>query len=229
MPLACALECIHTFSLIHDDLPSIDNDNLRRGKPTNHVVYGEPVAILAGDALLARSFELITFCADHLPAEAVISSLRLVARASGTVGMVGGQVDDIAAEAKADVNLSDVESIHDRKTGALLTASLVSGAMLFSPDQPMIDRLQTYGAHLGLAFQITDDLLDIEGDEAMIGKPVGSDLKRDKATFPKIMGIEESRKRALEAAQSAVDALDGLGESAEPLRALAMYMVERES
>jgi geranylgeranyl diphosphate synthase type II len=229
LPLACAVETIHTFSLIHDDLPAIDNDILRRGKPTSHVVFGESVAILAGDALLARSFELISMCADTLPATAVIKALRLIAQASGTLGMVGGQVDDIEAEAREGISLEAVDSIHDRKTGALLTASLVAGALLFEPDQTVISSLENYGHHLGLAFQITDDLLDIEGDEATLGKPIGSDVKRDKATYPKLLGIGESRLRANQAANSAVEALSSFGSQAEPLRALARYMVERKS
>ena len=229
LPLACALECIHTFSLIHDDLPAIDNDNLRRGKPTNHVVFGEPVAILAGDALLALSFELIALSADSLSPKAVLNALRLVAQASGTLGMVGGQVDDIEAEARQGISLTDVDSIHDRKTGALLSASLISGALLFDPAAEVIQALEEYGRYLGLAFQITDDLLDIEGDEATLGKPIGSDIKRDKATYPKLIGLDESRLRAHQAADSAINAVAALGEPAAPLRALARYMVERES
>jgi geranylgeranyl diphosphate synthase type II len=229
LPLACAVECIHTFSLIHDDLPAIDDDDLRRGMPTSHKVYGEDVAILAGDALLALSFELIALCGETLPPGPVLKAVSLIARASGTMGMVGGQVDDLAAEGNPGVDLTAVESIHARKTGALLSASLLAGAGLFEPPKDTLTRLRDYGDRLGLAFQITDDLLDLHGDEATIGKPVGSDVKHDKATYPKLLGVDASRRLADEAAEGAVTALDGLGPEADPLRALARYMVERES
>jgi geranylgeranyl diphosphate synthase type II len=229
MPVACAVECIHTFSLIHDDLPAIDNDDLRRGRPTNHKVFGDAIAILAGDALLALSFELIASCAKSLPAGPVLEASRLISKASGTTGMVGGQIDDIGNEGCANVGIAEVESVHRRKTGALLTASLVAGAVLFDPPAESISNLTTYGEYLGLAFQIADDLLDIQGDPSLIGKPVGSDLKHDKATYPKLLGIAESQRRAREAVSTAVAALTSFGSEADPLRALARYTVERRS
>lgn len=229
MPLACAVECIHTFSLIHDDLPAIDNDDLRRGAPTNHKVYGEPVAILAGDALLALAFELIALCREHAPAEAVLKVVALVAQSSGTMGMVGGQVTDIECERRSDVDLATVESIHRRKTGALLSASLLSGATLAQVDGAAHDALTEYGRLMGVAFQITDDILDLEGDASRLGKPIGSDLKHDKATYPKVVGLEKSWETARLASGSAIAAIAALGERAEPLRALARYMVERDS
>ncbi|HEX5323735.1 MAG TPA: farnesyl diphosphate synthase, partial [Capsulimonadaceae bacterium] len=172
LPLACGLECIHTFSLIHDDLPAIDNDDLRRGHPTNHKVYGEAVAILAGDALLTLAFELIQECRFYAPAEAVLDVVALVSSASGTRGMVGGQVTDIECEGKSDLNIATVESIHARKTGALLSASLLAGARLGGASAELLGALREYGHQMGLAFQITDDLLDLQGDADRIGKPV---------------------------------------------------------
>lgn len=229
LPLACALECIHTFSLIHDDLPAIDNDDLRRGHPTNHKVYGEAVAILAGDALLTLAFELIARCREHAAADAVLDVIAMVSTASGTRGMVGGQVTDIECEGKSNLGIATVESIHARKTGALLTASLLAGARLADAPKALMDSLAEYGKHMGLAFQITDDLLDLQGDAARIGKPVGSDLKHDKATYPKLLGIAESQALARRSSDSAIQALADLGPEADPLRALARYMVERDS
>jgi geranylgeranyl diphosphate synthase type II len=229
MPLACAVECIHTFSLIHDDLPAIDNDALRRGSPTNHTVYGEAMAILAGDALLALAFDLIGECRAYWPAHRVLDALAMVSRASGTRGMVGGQVSDIECEGRADIDESTVASIHARKTGALLTASIMAGARLCGATENEEAALQSYGTHLGLAFQIIDDILDLEGDAAKLGKPVGSDLKQDKATYPKVLGLEESRRLAATAAADAAAALSPMDERADPLRALAQYVVERDN
>ena len=229
LPLACALECIHTFSLIHDDLPAIDDDELRRGSPTNHVVYGEAMAILAGDALLALAFELIAECRLYLPADRVLDALAMVARASGTRGMVGGQVSDIECEGRDDLDEPTVASIHARKTGALLLASLLAGARLCGASVSEEAALREYGHQIGLAFQITDDILDLEGDSDKLGKPLGSDLKQDKATYPKVLGIPASRGLARRASESAVAALADFNHRADPLRALAGYVVERES
>ncbi len=228
MPLACAVECIHTFSLIHDDLPAIDNDDLRRGNPTNHVLYGEAMAILAGDALLALAFELIVECRLYLPDAAVLDALAMVARASGTRGMVGGQVSDIECEGRDDIDEATVASIHARKTGALLLASLLAAARLCGASTAQEAALREYGHQIGLAFQITDDILDLEGDQEKIGKPVGSDLKQDKATYPKVLGIPQSRLLAIQAAEAAITALSEFDSRADPLRALARYMIERE-
>lgn len=228
-PLACAVECIHTFSLIHDDLPAIDDDDLRRGNPTSHVVYGEAMAILAGDALLALAFDLIAECRVHVPAERVLDAVAMVARASGTRGMVGGQVSDIESEGLSELNIAAVESIHARKTGALLLASLLSGARLCGATPAEERALHVYGAQTGLAFQITDDILDLEGDAHKLGKPLGSDLKQDKATYPKVLGIPASRALARRACDTALSVLEDFGPHADPLRALAHYIVERES
>ncbi len=229
IPLACAVECIHTFSLIHDDLPAIDDDDLRRGSPTSHVVYGEAMAILAGDALLALAFDLIAECRVHAPAGRVLDAVQMVARASGTRGMVGGQVSDIESEGLDDLDIADVASIHARKTGALLLASLLSGARLCGATPTQEHALYTYGAQTGLAFQITDDILDLEGDAEKLGKPLGSDLKQDKATYPKILGIDASRALARRATLTAFHALSDFGPEADPLRALAHYIIERDS
>lgn len=228
-PLACAVECIHTFSLIHDDLPAIDNDDMRRGSPTSHVVYGEAMAILAGDALLALAFDLIAECRVHVPEGRVLDVLAMVARASGTRGMVGGQVSDIESEGRDDLDEATVASIHARKTGALLLASLLAGARLCGATPAQERALIVYGSNVGLAFQITDDILDLEGDADKLGKPLGSDLKQDKATYPKILGISASRTLARDACDTALEALGGFGDQAEPLRALAHYIVERDS
>ena len=228
-PLACAVECIHTFSLIHDDLPAIDDDDLRRGNPTSHVVFGEALAILAGDALLALAFDLIAECRVHVPEGRVLDALVMVARASGTRGMVGGQVSDIESEGMSDLDEATVASIHARKTGALLLASLLAGARLCGATTAQERALHVYGAQTGLAFQITDDILDLEGDAVKLGKPLGSDLKQDKATYPKVLGVPASRALARRACDAALAALDGFDSYADPLRALANYIVERDS
>ncbi len=217
MPTACALECIHVFSLIHDDLPCMDNDDYRRGRLTNHKVYGEDLALLAGDALLALAF----------PAERILPTLRLIAEASGTWGMVGGQVVDMESQGQ-EVSADTLRYIHAHKTGALLTASVLAGAMLAGADAAQIDALRTYGEHIGLAFQIADDILDVTGDEAKLGKPVGSDEERDKATYPKLFGLDESRRRARAEVEAAQNALVGFDERADSLRGIAQYIVERD-
>jgi geranylgeranyl diphosphate synthase type II len=227
LPTACALECIHVFSLIHDDLPCMDNDDYRRGRLTNHKVYGEAMALLAGDALLALAFELIAGNAATVPPDRVVAVMKLIARGSGTWGMVGGQVADIESEGK-DITPETLRYIHAHKTGALLTASSLAGALLCGADQAQQEALRRYGASIGLAFQIADDILDIVGDEAKIGKPVGSDQKQDKATYPKLYGLEESRRRMQAESAAAAAALDGFGAAAEPLRAIARFIVERD-
>jgi geranylgeranyl diphosphate synthase, type II len=224
---ACALECIHAFSLIHDDLPCMDNDDYRRGRLTNHKVYGEAIALLAGDALLALAFELIAGNASALAPDRALEAMWMIARASGKGGMVGGQVMDIDAEGR-DISFDALRSIHALKTGALLTASSVVGAMLCGARRDELDALTEYGRRIGLAFQIADDILDVVGDEEKLGKPVGSDEKQDKATYPKFFGVEESLRRARSEAMAAVEAVAGFDDRAEPLRAIALYIVERE-
>jgi geranylgeranyl diphosphate synthase type II len=224
---ACALECIHVFSLIHDDLPCMDNDDYRRGRLTNHKVYGDAMALLAGDALLAFAFQIIAENVETAPAERIIPTLHLIARASGTWGMVGGQVVDMESQGQ-EVTPETLHYIHAHKTGALLTASVLSGAMICGGTPEHLDSLKRYGGHIGLAFQIADDILDITGDPEKLGKPIGSDEERDKATYPKLFGLEESRRRAHEEVASALHSLEAFPESAEPLRAIARYIVERD-
>lgn len=227
LPAACAIECIHAFSLIHDDLPCMDNDDLRRGRPTNHVVFGEAMALLAGDALLALAFELLSMHSESVSPQRVIQATRMVARASGTWGMVGGQVADMQSEG-TEVDADTLRFIHARKTGALLTASACLGAMLSGASDSQLLLLHQYGRHIGLAFQITDDILDVVGDESKIGKPVGSDLRQDKATYPRLYGLDQSIAMAKEEVENAVAAIESLGVLAEPLRSIARFIVERE-
>ena len=226
LPTACALEMIHTFSLIHDDLPAIDNDDFRRGIPTSHKKFGESMAILAGDALNTLAFSTV---ADYQTGEStvVLRVLSLLAQASGTGGMVGGQVDDIYYE-RRPVTAQILQSIHERKTGALLNASILSGAMLSGAKEADLAALRAYGDCVGLAFQIVDDILDVTGDDEKIGKPTGSDEKNDKATYPKMYGLGKSTQLALDAAQRAADALSGFDDCAAPLRSFARFIVERE-
>lgn len=227
LPTACALEMIHTFSLIHDDLPAIDDDDYRRGSLTAHKKFGEAMAILAGDALHTLAFATILRHQTGDPA-IVMRVAGLIADASGTLGMVGGQVDDIAAEGKA-VDAATLRSIHERKTGALLLASILSGAHLSGATDAQIETLRGYGEQVGLAFQIVDDILDVTGDDATLGKPAGSDLKHDKATYPKVFGLDASRRLARDASENAVAALAPFGREAEPLRAFARFIVERNT
>jgi len=227
LPTACALECIHVFSLIHDDLPCMDDDDYRRGRLTCHKVYGEAMALLAGDALLTLAFQLIAENAAFVPAERILPTLRLIAEASGTQGMVGGQVVDMESQGQP-VTAQTLEYIHAHKTGALLLASVLAGAMLSGAEAVRMDALRAYGRHIGLAFQIADDILDVTGDQNRIGKPVGSDEERDKATYPKLFGLEESRRRAAAEVEAALLALSDFGARADPLRDIARFIVERD-
>ncbi len=227
LPTACALEMVHTFSLIHDDLPALDNDDLRRGRPTLHKAYDEAIAILAGDALHTLAFATIATYQEGAP-DAVLRAIRILADACGERGMVGGQVDDILHE-RQPVSAEMLRSIHARKTGALLTASLLCGAILSGTTPEREAALGACGEQIGVAFQIVDDVLDVTGDDATLGKPAGSDLKLDKATYPKLFGLDESRRLACLAADHAADALAGFGASADPLRAFARFIVERNA
>ncbi len=228
MPTACALEFIHTYSLIHDDLPAMDDDDLRRGQPTCHKVFGEAMALLAGDALLSEAFNLLAAQAEIHPPARVIAVIRLIARAAGPEGMVGGQAADLLAEGQIGVPESEVEFIHARKTGALITASAVSGAKLAGAEDEALEAVTRYGRNLGAAFQIVDDLLDIDGQTDIIGKPVGSDLAKGKATYPAAVGKKAARAKAAFLAAEAIRAVEGFGPAAQPWRALAAYIIERE-
>jgi geranylgeranyl diphosphate synthase type II len=221
LPAACALEMIHTYSLVHDDLPAMDNDDLRRGRPTAHVVYGEATAILVGDALLTMAFDVLAQ-ADNMDA------IRELAQAAGIVGMVGGQFADMQGEGQQH-RLEALQEIHRRKTGALIQASVRLGAMLGGGTSEQIEALGRYGEHLGLAFQIADDILDVVGDTAALGKTAGSDASRHKSTYPALLGLEEARRLADETTQAAIDTLAIFGEEANLFRAMARFVVERSA
>lgn len=225
---ACAMECIHTYSLIHDDLPGMDDDDYRRGKLTNHKVFGEGMAILAGDALLTYAFEILSNMDDGSNSTQVLQIIKEVSRASGTAGMIGGQVVDILSEQeKPTADL--LNYIHNHKTGALIEASVRMGAILGGANAEQLAALTQYARQLGLAFQITDDILDVVGDASKIGKPVGSDEKNEKATFPAFYGLEQSHLMARQAVEAAIAALEPFGQQGEILVQLAQYLLCRES
>ena len=226
LPIACALECIHTYSLIHDDLPAMDNDELRRGKPTNHILYGEAGAILAGDSLLTWAFDLLTAPAPHLSPGRQLAITQIIARAAGPTGMVGGQSLDIAYE-NQDFPFEILQIIHRSKTGALLTAAVEAGAVGAGASAVEQERMVRYGNQIGLAFQIVDDLLDVTGTTEKLGKTVGNDQKRGKATYPAYFGIAGSRQKAQTAVQAAKEAIADFDEKADPLRAIADYIYAR--
>jgi geranylgeranyl diphosphate synthase type II len=229
LPAACAMEMIHTYSLIHDDLPAMDDDDFRRGNPTNHKVYGEATAILAGDALLTEAFILLAGDQEHGDAAARLRVIHEIATASGSRGMVGGQVVDMESEGKGEIDLATLSYIHTHKTGALIRASVRAGAILGGATEQSLAALTHYGEAIGLAFQIADDILDVEGTTEELGKDAGSDQARGKATYPALVGLEASKARAQELVQMALDALSIFDQRAEPLRAIASYIVKRKS
>lgn len=229
LPIACAVEMIHTYSLIHDDLPAMDNDDFRRGRPTNHKVFGEAMAILSGDALLTEAFALA--CRSPAPAEAVVEATAMLAQASGAAGMVGGQAIDFSATGQK-VDLDTLRHLHGLKTGALLSVALCAGARLASPTPDFLQHLSTYGQALGLAFQIVDDVLDVTADLATLGKDPGSDREKGKTTYVDLLGIEGALTHAQAVMTAGLEPLLGLGElgqGAQALRALAHYTVSRSS
>ncbi len=231
MPSACAMEMIHTYSLIHDDLPAMDNDDFRRGRPTNHKVFGEAIAILAGDGLLTEAFKLISnpsFATD-IESATRLAVIHEIATCAGTYGMVGGQVVDMESEGKPEIDLPTVQYIHTHKTGALIKASVVAGALLGGADEVQLAAIRRYGEAAGLAFQIADDILDIEGTTEEIGKDAGSDEARGKATYPAVMGLAAAKQEAKAMMDEAMLALEPLGKPAEPLREIARYIVERKN
>ena len=228
LPVACALEMIHTYSLIHDDLPAMDNDDLRRGQPTSHRVFGEGMAILAGDGLLTHAFHLMASpeLTERVGPALAVEVIGLIALAAGHQGMVGGQAVDIQSEGgRAD--LSTVEYIHTHKTADLIAAALTAGALLGGGSRTQVEAITRYGRNIGLAFQISDDILDIEGDSNIMGKPSGSDLAKGKLTYPAVIGLERSKERQRGLVDSAIESLDGFDERAEPLRQIARYIIER--
>jgi geranylgeranyl diphosphate synthase type II len=224
LPAACAVEMIHTYSLIHDDLPSMDDDQLRRGQPTCHVKFGEAMAILAGDALIPLAFQ--TICESYPPSLAAPCSGEL-ARAAGATRLVGGQVDDLQQQDAGSGDLSKLEGIHRRKTGALLTVSLRMGAIVAAANPGQLRALESFGQNLGLAFQIVDDLLDCRGDWTKMGKLTNKDDGRGKLTYPNLLGVEASESRASQLVDQAIAALVDFGPPAEPLRSLAKFVLER--
>lgn len=228
LPTACALEMIHTMSLIHDDLPAMDNDDYRRGQPTNHKVYGEDMAILAGDGLLAYAFEFIAAQTQQVPADRVLQVIARLGRAVGAAGLVGGQVVDLESEGNTDVKLETLNFIHRHKTGALLEACVVSGAILAGAADPDLQRLTQYAEKIGLAFQIVDDVLDLTATQEQLGKTAGKDLQAQKATYPSFWGIEESQRQAHQLIAEANAALDIYGEAAQPLQAIANFITARK-
>ena len=228
LPVAGALEIIHTYSLIHDDLPAMDDDDLRRGRPTCHKAYGEAIAILAGDGLLTMAFEVLSDPRrlKSIQARTLVSMIREIAVASGVFGMVGGQVVDIQSENK-EIDFPTLEYIHTHKTGALIRASVRVGALYAKAGKRQFAALTRYGEMAGLAFQIVDDILDVTGKQEELGKDIGSDLEKGKKTFPSFLGLEESRRRAEEVVGEALDALKGFGRKADPLRELARFIINR--
>jgi geranylgeranyl diphosphate synthase type II len=228
MPVACALEMIHTYSLIHDDLPAMDNDDMRRGKPTNHKVFGEAKAILAGDGLLTEAFRVMAqIPLGKIRPEALLRVICLVAQASGYQGMVGGQVTDIQSERKT-VEPATVEFIHSHKTGALIAASVTSGAILGAASETQVDAINAYGRGIGLAFQISDDILDVEGDSEKMGKGVGGDARKKKVTYPSVHGLGTSKRIQEQTIDQAIHSLEAFDSKADPLRAIATYIIERK-
>jgi geranylgeranyl diphosphate synthase, type II len=229
MPSACAVELIHTYSLIHDDLPAMDNSPTRRGRPTCHVVYGEAMAVLAGDALHALAFELLVANAERpgCGPERVLRAIGEVTVGIGTAGMVGGQVFDLLAVG-GPLDEASVRRIHRLKTGSLIRACLRVGAILGGADPGTLASLDQYGEHVGLAFQIVDDILDVVGEQEKLGKEPGSDATLAKVTFPSVFGLDRSRAIAEDATRRAVDALAPIGAGADRLRALAEFLLDRE-
>lgn len=223
--IACALECIHAYSLVHDDLPAMDDDDLRRGKPTCHIAFDEATAILAGDALQTLAFELLSE-APHLDDACKITLLQQLTRASGVRGMVLGQAIDLAA-VNHQLDLTQLETMHRHKTGALISASVAMGAIACGADEPRLHALDTYAAAIGLAFQVQDDILDVITDTATLGKQQGADIARNKPTYVSLLGLDNARAKARELHQQALAALTEFDQRAQPLRALSAYIIER--
>jgi geranylgeranyl diphosphate synthase type II len=231
LPFACALEMIHAYSLIHDDLPAIDNDDYRRGKPTCHKIFGEAISILTGDGLLTEAFRLM---ADRQLHEGslhqgglILDIIHEVAQAAGIFGMISGQVLDVESEGK-EVDFPTLQYIHTHKTGALILASVRVGVKLGSGNEEALRNFTRYGERIGLAFQIADDILNVEGNTALLGKKTGSDLSKGKVTYPSLLGLEESKRRAKELVELAIEALTSYGPEADPLRGIARFIITRQ-
>jgi len=225
--LGAALEMLHTYSLIHDDLPALDNDDLRRGRPTCHKVYGEAIAILAGDALQTQAYEVLSQL--RCPADARVKIIEEIARGTGTVnGMIGGQVVDLEAE-RSKPEAATLEYIHRSKTAALITASVVTGGIYANADSKQVANLRRFGQAIGLAFQIVDDILDVTQTSEQLGKTAGKDIASEKATYPALFGLDESRKKARALLGDAYKAVESFGPQAETLKGLARFLIEREN
>jgi farnesyl diphosphate synthase len=226
---ACAIELIHAYSLIHDDLPAMDDDDLRRGKPSCHRAFGEATAILAGDALQSLAFQVLSNGhEDGIEAATRLRMIKTLALASGSRGMAGGQSMDLSAIGQ-QLNIAELEDMHIHKTGALIRAGVVLGALCGNaPVQASIEKLDYYAKCVGLAFQIRDDILDVEGETGNLGKNTGMDQAREKSTYPSLIGIHAARQRALELHHEALDSLSGFSASADPLRWISRYIIERE-
>ena len=229
IPVACALELIHSYSLIHDDLPAMDNDDFRRGKPTCHKVFGENIAILAGDALLTEAFVLLSHVEKvRLSAERRLAVIQEIAKAAGICGMVGGQALDVLS-GKSVSDEGTLYEIHRRKTGALIVAAVKSGAIIFNARKDKIQALAEYGINVGLAFQIADDILNVEGDRELMGKETGSDDAHDKLTYPSLLGLDLAKEKLAKYIDAAEASLSGFDERARPLLVIARYIMERKS
>lgn len=228
LPFAAALEMIHTYTLIHDDLPALDDDGMRRGQPTNHIKFDEATAILAGDALLTSAFEIMANRSLYpgISYETLLNIMFETAQAIGRMGTIGGQAVDLQMEG-AEPDAAVLEYIHTHKTGKLILASVRGGAMLGGADSDRLDALTVYGKDIGLAFQVIDDILDLEGDDKKLGKNAGADLKKGKMTYPAVLGLQESRKLAARLVDRAIESLEMLGESGEALSDLAKYVIAR--
>lgn len=229
MPFACAIECIHTYSLIHDDLPAMDDDDTRRGRPSNHKRFDEATAILAGDALLTDAFAFMASAGSLLPAERVLAAIACMAAAAGGPGMVGGQYLDMRYTLAKNATLEQLRDMHAMKTGALIAASCLTGAILGGADKKRQEAVAAYGKAIGSAFQIMDDVLDETADPAILGKPVGSDAANEKPTYPSLLGLQKSRELARQESEKAIAALPDAGTETGFLHALARYVVERSS
>jgi geranylgeranyl diphosphate synthase type II len=227
LPAACALEMIHAYSLIHDDLPAMDDDYLRRGKPTCHIAFGEAAAILAGDALLTLAFQTLSVCYTNNNPAKILNIINLISSAAGCTGMIEGQMRDIESENRV-ISLNDIKSLHLLKTGALIGASVETGAILGNGTSKQIKLLKTYAKNIGLAFQITDDILNIKGDPMETGKATGTDRKKNKNTYPSLIGISKSEFLAKKLVSEALHALETFDNKSDPLKAIASYIIGRK-
>ncbi len=230
MPTACAIELIHSYSLVHDDLPAMDDDDTRRGKPTCHIKFGEDIAILTGDALLTLAFELIASNAEipGIEYRNVVKAIKVIAKAAGSQGMIGGQVIDLQSEGQS-IDYETLKTLHSLKTGQLFQASIVAGAILGGMSEAAISKLNSYAYHFGLAFQITDDILDVKGDAEVIGKPVGSDEKNNKTTYPRLFGLDKSLELAQVNVTTCLENLREFGSEADFLKNLALFTLQRNN